>query len=102
MINHTFKNPSIQKVTSKELHILINEKDWQEIGDHFKQKREAARITVKDMAAHLSISPGRIKRFEVGCPVHDAKLIESAYKHVFLYLNLIHSITEALEKHKED
>ncbi|WP_169835252.1 helix-turn-helix domain-containing protein [Planococcus faecalis] len=87
----------IQKVTRRELHILVNERTWQEKGALIKEMRESYGITIKDMANHIGISPARVKRFETGQPVNDAKLIEAAYRNYFKYLNLNRIIREALK-----
>lgn len=68
----------------QSLFVLEHQETWREIGDYFKEQREAYGLTEYQVAKHLGVSTGRIKRFEAGEPVKDAKLLESAYRLLFL------------------
>jgi ribosome-binding protein aMBF1 (putative translation factor) len=72
------------EINEQSLFVLEHQETWQEIGSYFKEKREAYGLTEYAVAKHLGVSTGRIKRFEAGEPVQDAKLLESAYRLLFL------------------
>jgi ribosome-binding protein aMBF1 (putative translation factor) len=68
----------------QSLFVLEHQETWREIGGYFKEQREAYGLTEYQVAKHLGVSTGRIKRFEAGEPVQDARLLESAYRLLFL------------------
>lgn len=58
--------------------------EWKAIGDTLGEMREHLQCSVSYVAKKLGISAARLKRFEAGDPVKDAKLLENAY---FCWLN---------------
>ena len=89
-------------MTNRELFIQENQQDWKAKGDRVRGMREKAEVSPKEMADYLKISVGRIRRFEAGWPVQDAKLIEATYRLVLKYMELSKAISEVNELAKED
>lgn len=63
----------------REFWINLRLDEWQAIGSTMKDMREKMNITVRDMAISLGVSIPRLKRFEKGEPVRDAKLLYNSY-----------------------
>lgn len=59
--------------------ISENTPNWRKIGNTYKSLRESLDIPINVVSSVLQVSTNRIKRFEAGKPVQDAKLIASAY-----------------------
>lgn len=97
MAKRMFMKSKVQEITRKELFVLIHEQSWQEKGIAIKAMREAYGVNATDMAHNIGISRARLKRFETGQPVNDAKLIEASCRNYFKYLNLNKIIRESLE-----
>ncbi len=63
----------------KILYAVANWKEWAEIGASFRQRREALGLSMAGTARELGIGWGRLRRFEAGEPVRDAKLLARCY-----------------------
>lgn len=59
---------------------------WKETGDICKLKREEYGIALKHVAEAMGVSLARLKRFEAGKPVRDAKLLYTGYSSL-LYIH---------------
>lgn len=67
----------------KEQWIASQMSEWQNNGMELRYIREYYGVTLTTVSKELGISNARLKRFEQGEPVRDAKLLYAAY---FLYL----------------
>lgn len=63
----------------KILYAVANWKEWAEIGTSFRQRRETLGLSMAGTARKLGIGWGRLRRFEAGEPVRDAKLLARCY-----------------------
>lgn len=72
---------NLTQEVNKITFILDNQSKWRDRGYLFKSLRESENLTRSYVATQLGISHGRLKRFEDGQPVNDAKLLEYAYNH---------------------
>ena len=68
---------------SKNEYIKQNQGEWVALGELYERERLKLRQSRNKVAKGLCISPGRLKRFEEGKPVADARLIARCYS---LYL----------------
>lgn len=65
--------------TKREDWIADNQSEWFWKGLALKSKRDEYGVTLKFMADVLGVSQSRLKRFEAGEPVRDAKLLYNSY-----------------------
>ena len=63
----------------KIFYAVANSEKWAEIGASFRQRREALGLSMAGTARELGIGWGRVRRFEAGEPVRDAKLLGRCY-----------------------
>ncbi len=63
---------------------------WRELGQRFQKVREGLSLDLAAVAHSIGIHKSRLKKFEEGLPVLDAKLIETGYRN-FLELAYLRS-----------
>lgn len=63
----------------KKLFALVNKKEWEELGQAYKQGREEYGISLNKMASILGTSTSRLSNFEKGLPVQMSKHLQAAY-----------------------
>ena len=63
---------------------------WRELGQRFQKVREGLSLDLATVAHSIGIHKSRLKKFEEGLPVLDAKLIETGYRN-FLELAYLRS-----------
>lgn len=63
----------------REEWIVQNKNEWEFYGNAAKHTREDFRLPLKYVAEVMGISVARLKRFEAGEPVRDAKLLYQGY-----------------------
>ncbi|MEX3710884.1 helix-turn-helix transcriptional regulator [Cytobacillus horneckiae] len=61
------------------VYALINRKDWYQLGQTYKKKRENNDISLTQMARTLGTSPSRLKNFEEGKPVLMSSHLQAVY-----------------------
>lgn len=71
-----FIGHSMQK---RETYMTTKYFEWKAHGEHFKMQREEHGIALKHIASAMGVSTARLKRFEAGEPVRDAKLLTQGY-----------------------
>ena len=64
---------------SKQDYIKEHQSGWRCLGELYKTDRIKAGLSRYEVARGLFISPARLKRFEDGEPVRDAKLLARCY-----------------------
>jgi len=53
---------------------------WEQAGKRFQKLRESLGLSLNSVSRELGVSASRLRRFENGLAVKDAKLIENAYR----------------------
>jgi ribosome-binding protein aMBF1 (putative translation factor) len=74
-----YKHLVVRDISKREEWIASNLLEWEVVGEVMRGMREELDISNRVMAKELGVSIARIKRFEKGEPVRDAKLIYHAY-----------------------
>lgn len=74
--SHVFVGSNREKI---QTWMNSQTRDWWSTGQSMRQMRESAGISLNDTARYLGVSIARLKRFENGGAVRDAKLLRSAY-----------------------
>lgn len=80
-----YKGLMLPSVEKRESWISENKYNWLATGQILREERETYGIALKHVAAALDVSIARLKRFEAGEPVRDAKLLLSGYSNL-LYI----------------
>ncbi|HLR02831.1 MAG TPA: hypothetical protein VK111_08845 [Virgibacillus sp.] len=86
-----------QRQMRKENYIRKNYLKWNEEGKTFRDRRMELGLSLRDVGKILGTSATRIRRFEIGDPVSQARHLKASYELLFKHIGMREQLKELIE-----